>query len=291
VPVPTMIANKSARAMITAAINRRGSTEIRSLSFSGWLLAASHAGGLYGRQFIAVVLFLFDIDGTILRGSTAVHREAFAHAYRRVYGLPLSLDGVSAAGRTDTWLLAEPLRRQGMADADIWDRMPQAFDRMQEYVGKRVPDLRPNVLPGIPQVLAELDRRGELLGLLTGNLSGIAAAKMRAAGLARYFEVGGFGEESEIRAHLVPVAIAKAGERAGHPISPSNVVIIGDTPLDIEAGTQAGTRTAGVATGPYSVEDLARAGADLVLESLEDAQGAVEALVRLVGGAADDTPH
>lgn len=227
-------------------------------------------------------LFLFDIDGTILRGSTAVHREAFAHAYQQVYGLPLTLDGVSAAGRTDTWLLAEPLRRHGVPDAEIWPRMPQAFDRMQEYVDTRLPDLRPNLLPGVPEVLAELDRRGHLLGLLTGNLSGIAAAKLRAAGLARYFEVGGFGEESEIRTHLVPVAISKAAGRAGHSISPAEVVVIGDTPLDIEAGMEAGTRTAGVATGPFSADDLTRAGADLVLQSLADAQGAVEALLGLV---------
>ena len=44
-------------------------------------------------------LFLFDIDGTLLRGSAAVHRDSFAHAYRTVYGLPLDLDGISAAGQ------------------------------------------------------------------------------------------------------------------------------------------------------------------------------------------------
>lgn len=160
--------------------------------------------------------------------------------------------------------------------------MPAAFDRMQTYVEANLPDLREKVLPGVREVLAELDRRGQLLGLLTGNLSRIAAAKMRAAGLVRFFDVGGFGEESEIRAALVPVAISKAEERAGRDIPPERVAVIGDTPLDIEAGKEAGTRTVGVATGPYSVAELQGAGADLALESLADAWDAVEALLRLV---------
>lgn len=162
--------------------------------------------------------------------------------------------------------------------------MPDAFEQMQRYVESRPADLRQNVLPGIRAVLHELDTRGHLLGLLTGNLSRIALAKMRGAGLARYFDVGGFGEESEIRSKLVPVAIAKAEEKAGFGIPPRHVVVIGDTPLDIEAGRAAGTRTAGVATGPFTTEELRAAGADVALESLAD-PSAADALSRLVAGA------
>lgn len=245
-------------------------------------------------------LFLFDIDGTLLRGSTPVHRDAFGHAYRTVYGLSLDLDGVSAAGRTDTWLLAAPLRRHGMRDEEIWARMPAAFEAMEAYVDQHLGDLRDRLLPGVPEVLRELHERGQLLGLLTGNLAGIAMAKMRKAGLARYFDTGGFGEESEIRAHLVPVALAKAAETlriggetrrsmrwterfagAGHAIPPNHAVVIGDTPLDIEAGHIAGTRTVGVATGPFTVEQLQAEGADLVLPSFEDAKASSEALMAL----------
>src|SRR5919202_6313087 len=157
-------------------------------------------------------LFLFDIDGTLLKGSTAIHRDAFAHAYRTVYGLPLSLEGVSAAGRTDTWLLAEPLRRHGVDEDRIWESMPRAFAVMEQYVEEHLGDLRPYLLPGAAEVFAGLHGRGHLLGLLTGNLMRIALAKMRHAELLQYVDTGGFGEESEVRAHLVPVALAKAGE-------------------------------------------------------------------------------
>lgn len=216
-------------------------------------------------------LFLFDIDGTLIRGGTPAHREAFAHAFRTVYDLNLNLDGVAAGGRTDTWLLAEPLRRHGLSDDQIWRHMRRAFDVMEDYVDEHLGDLRDRVLPGVPELLEQLHARGQLLGLLTGNLARVAMAKMRHAGLARYFDTGGFGEESEVRAHLVPVALAKAGELAGHAIPPHRAVIVGDTPLDVEAGQIAGTKTVAVATGPYSYDRLLTCGADLVLPSLQDA--------------------
>jgi phosphoglycolate phosphatase len=227
-------------------------------------------------------LFLFDIDGTLLKGSTRVHRDAFAHAFRSVYGLPLSLDEVQAAGRTDRWLLHEVLRRHGMPEAEVDARMPEAFAVMEAYVDEHLDDLRRFVLPGVPDLLAALDEAGCLLGLLTGNLSRIAFAKMRHAGLARYFDTGGFGEESATRADLVPVAIAKAGEKVGCRIAPAEAAVIGDTPLDVEAGKAHGTRTVGVATGPFTVDQLRDSGADLTLASFQPAGAAAGALLTLM---------
>jgi len=212
-----------------------------------------------------------------------VHREAFRHAFETVYGLPLSLDGVPAAGRTDTWLLLEALRRAGVEEQQARALMPRAFVAMQNYADAYLGDLRGNVLPGILEVLAGLHDAGQMLGLLTGNLSRIAMAKMRHAGLAAYFDTGGFGEESDVRAHLVPVALRHASERAGHTISPKHAVIIGDTPFDIEAGATHGTRTVGVATGPFDEDQLRAAGADLVLPSFAEVKRSVEALLGLAG--------
>lgn len=235
-----------------------------------------------GPQFDALPqLFLFDIDGTILRGGTVVHRDAFAHVFRTVYDLPLTLDTVIAAGRTDTWLLVEPLRRSGLPDADIWARMQLAFTVMAEYVEEHIADMRESVLPGVPEVLARLREMGYLLGLLTGNLSRIARAKMQRAGLAEYFSTGGFGEESMDRPDLVPVALEHATQTYGMPLRAGQTVLIGDTPLDVEAGRAHGALTCGVATGRFSTDALRAAGADLVLESLADAESAVEALLRV----------
>ncbi|HEX8918931.1 MAG TPA: HAD family hydrolase [Chloroflexota bacterium] len=226
-------------------------------------------------------LFLFDIDGTLIKTGTSVHRDAFVRAFRQVYGLELDLSGISPAGRTDRWLLHEALRRQGFAEERIQERLAEAFELMGDWVEQHQTDLRERVLPGVPEVLQHLNAHGQWLGLLTGNIARVGRAKVRHAGLEQYFDTGGFGEESEIRADLIPVALHKAGTARGEPIPPHRAVVIGDTPLDIEAGQIAGTRTVGVATGPYTTEDLEQAGADLVLPSLAGHQEVVDLLLRL----------
>lgn len=213
-------------------------------------------------------LILFDIDGTLIRAGTEVHRASFAHAYRAIYGLELSLDGVAAAGRTDTWLLHEALRRGGVDEGTALRSMSAAFDAMCEYVDRELGDLRGKVLPGVAECLRELHANDALLGLLTGNLERIAHAKMRAAGLDGYFDMGAFGEESAWRPDLVPVALRKAAERSGAMIDPRAAVVVGDTPFDIEAGKVHGVKTCGVATGVIGSEELLAAEPDLVLESL-----------------------
>jgi phosphoglycolate phosphatase len=159
--------------------------------------------------------------------------------------------------------------------------MPEAFAVMQVYTEEHLGDLRGCVLPGVTAVLDGLRSRGYLLGLLTGNLSRIAWAKMRHAGLDGYFQFGGFGEESEVRAHLVPVALAAATHLFGRPIPAEHAVLIGDTPHDIEAGKAHGTKTAGVATGMSSIESLIEAGADVVMPSFEDTDRALVSLMQL----------
>jgi phosphoglycolate phosphatase-like HAD superfamily hydrolase len=221
-------------------------------------------------------LVLFDIDGTLIRAGTEVHRASFAHAYRTVYGVDCSLDGVPAGGRTDTWLLAEPLRRQGWFDEAIGERRAEAFAVMCDYVDEHLSDLRHCVLPGVAECLNALSARDDItLGLLTGNVERIARAKLRACGLDRYFETGGFGEESEVRADLVRVALRKADN-----IPAAQCLIVGDTPLDVEAGRAHGTITCAVATGIVAFDDLLACGAHLVLQSLEGAAGELLAVLR-----------
>ncbi|MGI8825704.1 MAG: HAD family hydrolase [Chloroflexota bacterium] len=214
-------------------------------------------------------MYLFDIDGTLLRGATGVHREAFSHVCSAVYGLNLSLDGIVTAGRTDSWIFAEVLRLHGVAEDVISAGMRTAFEVMVKYVQEKPCDLTHTVLPGVRDVLDGLRREGRVLGLLTGNLSGIAWTKLAQADIAKYFTGGGFGEESADRAHLVPIALAHVERIAGIRVRPQDTVVIGDTPLDIDAGRRAGTHTVAVATGPYDLDALKVSGADLVLPSFE----------------------
>jgi phosphoglycolate phosphatase len=56
-------------------------------------------------------------------------------------------------------------------------------------------------------------------------------------------------------------------------------VLIGDTPLDIEAARLTGARSVGVASGSFTVADLAAAGADVVLPDLADTPAVLAAII------------
>jgi phosphoglycolate phosphatase len=73
-------------------------------------------------------------------------------------------------------------------------------------------------------------------------------------------------------------AIATAGTLRGAEPARDEVLVVGDTPNDITSAHDAGATAVGVASGHYSADELRDAGADLVLDSLED-----PALERLLG--------
>jgi phosphoglycolate phosphatase-like HAD superfamily hydrolase len=84
-----------------------------------------------------------------------------------------------------------------------------------------------------------------------------------------YFAFGGFGSDSENRTELVRRAAEKAAAITGNAVPPSDVFVIGDTPLDVDAGLTAGFKTIGVGTGSYSTDELLRAGALLAIPDFE----------------------
>ena len=61
-----------------------------------------------------------------------------------------------------------------------------------------------------------------------------------------------------------------AEEELGVTLAGEDLVVIGDTPADIECGRSLGVRAIGVATGSYTVEELMRCGAYAAFETLAD---------------------
>ena len=117
-------------------------------------------------------------------------------------------------------------------------------------------------------------------GLLTGNIPANARVKLGAVGLDGLvdFDIGGYGADHRIRSELVAIACERAERKLGVSVPSSRAVLVGDTPLDVAAAHAGGARAIGVATGPFSVQELEEAGADAVLPDLRDP----ERLVSLV---------
>jgi phosphoglycolate phosphatase len=133
-------------------------------------------------------------------------------------------------------------------------------------------------LPGAIQALAALAAAGGngaggvIQALLTGNIRALAEVKLGALGLTSHLDldVGAYGDVHEVRSELVGPARRQAALAYGADFSGEATILVGDTPLDIEAALVTGARAVGVATGHFSVADLTAAGAHAVLPDLTD---------------------
>jgi phosphoglycolate phosphatase-like HAD superfamily hydrolase len=209
------------------------------------------------------VLLLFDIDGTLLRGATDAHRDAVQAALRSVYDLHHPADPhIDPAGRTDLEIARAILLRAGLAARHIDTGLPEFRAACAEqYARLCPPDLSQYVIPGVPELLAELAARPEVtLSLVTGNLEPIARLKLRRAGLGQYFAPGqgAFGSDAEDRTLLPGIARRRAGQD-GAPYPRPRTLVIGDTPRDIACARADRVRCFAVATGPVAADRLAEA--------------------------------
>ena len=214
-------------------------------------------------------LVLFDIDGTLLR-TEGVGVKAMLRAFTELHGdLGFSFEGMEIAGALDGLLFARLMERHGLpAHDEAHARFQRAY--RDELSRTLTPD-RVRRMPGAAELAHRLAGLGAATGLLTGNYAETAMIKIRAAGIdPQPFPFGAFGTDGPSRRHLTPVAIGRARAHHGRGFDPGRVTIIGDTPHDIDCAKAHGCRAIGVATGPYPVERLQSAGADLAVADLSD---------------------
>jgi phosphoglycolate phosphatase len=215
-------------------------------------------------------LVLFDIDGTMLHSHGAGSR-AMERVGRTLLGPDFSLAGIDFGGALDPWIYREALLRIGRCAAD------DDHERFHEaYVVELARELAegrplPSVLPGVAEALALLSTRPNVtLGLVTGNYARAAALKLRAAGIdPELFRIGAFGDDAPTRPDLVRLALERWAAAGAHA-HPDAVVVIGDTPRDVDCAHRNGCRCLAVATGRHSRQALIDAGADFVADDLSD---------------------
>lgn len=225
-------------------------------------------------------LVLFDIDGTIL-WSDGAGRRAMTRALMSVFGT--SGDSTYRYdGKTDMQIVRDLMRAEGHDDASIDARMTSLLG---DYVAGLHEELRSGEthierFGGVMELLEALEARSDRrIGLLTGNIEVGAHAKLRAVGIdPSRFSICAFGSDHEVRAELPAIAQQRAFDRLGLRVEGDAIVIIGDTPADIECGRAIGARPIAVATGRYSVEELAEHGPVAVFPDLSDTQAVMRAI-------------
>lgn len=204
--------------------------------------------------------------------------RAMASAFEDVFGVRQGLAGIPMAGRTDAWILEQAVTaHQVSVDAARAESFRESYlVKLSSEVHE--PGPRKGIMPGVRELLDQLtDRDDVYLALLTGNLEGGARVKLEYFDLWRYFQCGAFGDEVRDRNALLHVALERV-KTCGGPLSPSEIVVIGDTPLDVAVAKAGGARSIAVATGGYDAATLAATGADVVLENFSDLPATLTAL-------------
>jgi phosphoglycolate phosphatase-like HAD superfamily hydrolase len=224
-------------------------------------------------------LYLFDIDNTLLNSGGA-GAKAMTLAFEEIFGVADAFVGIEYTGRSDIAIFRDGALAHGL---DVNGQFPELLARFREAYFRVLPQtLRQNpgrVMPGMPEVLAALEATpGAHMGLATGNFSLSARLKLEYYGLERFFQTGGFGEDSDERAEIVARAIERVAALAADA-GPHSTFVIGDTPLDVAAALANGVVAVGVATGTFSVDALKEAGAGLVFPDFSRWQDVMAALL------------
>jgi phosphoglycolate phosphatase-like HAD superfamily hydrolase len=112
----------------------------------------------------------------------------------------------------------------------------------------------------------------------------LAEVKLAAIGLRYPLDlcIGAYGDDHEDRTQLIHLARRRACAVYGSAstnFSGTATIVVGDTPLDIEAALAANARAVGVATGGYSAKALKEAGAHAVLTDLTNTAAVLSALL------------
>jgi len=222
---------------------------------------------------------LLDIDGTLIRTGRAGSR-AMNRAFEDLFGIAGAFDSVVMAGRTDRWILNDAAARAGVdLSGDNFHRFRERyFVRLTDALREPAPGK--GVLPGVRRLLESLDTRDDVFcALLTGNGEDGARIKLQHFDIWKFFRCGAYGDDVTDRNHLFDIAMDRA-QACGIPrVHPSDVVIVGDTVLDVACAKAAGARSMAVATGPSDIDTLRKSGADVVVRDLNDS----EAFFRMLG--------
>jgi phosphoglycolate phosphatase-like HAD superfamily hydrolase len=221
---------------------------------------------------------LFDIDGTLVT-TGGVGRRAVERAFAHQHGRPDACSQVRFDGMTDRSIMRLGLEAIGVdaTDAAIDALLVTYLAELQAELLLSNPESY-RVHAGVHEAIAAAAGRGMALGLGTGNIEHGARLKLGHVGLYHHFSFGGFGSDHELRVELIRRGAERGAARLGRPLAACRVLVIGDTPKDIDAARGIGAESLGVGTGSFTAAQLREHGASFAFDHLA-APGALAALL------------
>lgn len=216
----------------------------------------------------------FDIDGTLIR-TGGVSVKAFARAGQTAFNVSEGVDRINFAGRTDTSLVREFFSLHQIEPSPANFR--HFFDAYVFWLDHLLPQHRGHVCAGVLPFIGELRqlRPPPLLGLLTGNIRLGAELKLRHYRLWEHFTTGAFGDDHEKRDQIAVIARQRAARLLRKTdLCGDQILVIGDTPFDIQCGRAIGAKVLTVTTGGATRSQLATHRPDWLVNDLREIKAA-----------------
>ncbi|HVY28887.1 MAG TPA: HAD family hydrolase [Polyangiaceae bacterium] len=223
-------------------------------------------------------VLLFDVDGTLV-SLGGVGRRAFERTFARLHGRADILAQVRFDGATDRATTRTLLELIGAPATD-----PDIDAILAAYLGELQVEIARSsasafvVHPGVERAVHASRQRGAAVGLGTGNIREGARLKLECVNLFHHFDFGGFGDDHELRVELIRRGAERGAARLGRPLPECRVLVIGDTPKDVDAARGIGAESLGVGTGSFTAQQLLDHGATYAFDDLT-AAGALNALL------------
>jgi len=215
-------------------------------------------------------LIIFDLDQTLV-DFIAVHDRAAQELFKQYFGADAKLTEIDFAGKSLIDNFTELAALKGIPADKIKNNSREILERYEQIFGKLIPDdANSFVLPGVKDLLEYLSKTDSLIVLYTGDSPGIVNQVFRVTGLDKYFLFAVYGTDAESRAGMIRLAIDRAEKISGKTFKDKEIVIIGDSIRDIDAGKEFNALTIAVATGFHSENELAKHRPDFLFRSLED---------------------
>ncbi len=201
-------------------------------------------------------LIIFDLDGTLIDSSEdiawAANRtlEAFGYGRRPIPAIKEHIG----------WGV-KPLLEKLMPDEGA-ETITEARERFLEFYGDHL--LVDTVMyQGVEETLRHFTGLDKLMAIITNKPVGLTKRILDDLGIAPHFKMV-LGGDSLVNKKPHPEPVEKTLKVLG--VEPSRTVIVGDSPVDCEAGKAAGTNTIGVSYGFRGRRELLDAGCGLIID-------------------------
>ena len=204
-------------------------------------------------------IYLFDLDGTLTNPKLGITR-----------GLQFALKFFGIAVSDPSQLekfIGPPLRQTFSEEFGLSKESAEiAVQKYREYYGAT--GLYQNeVYKEIPELLAKLKEKGKILAVATSKPTIYAIQVLEHFGLLEFFAVvsgSEFDGTRDSKSEVIKYALSQLG------VSGERVVMIGDRMYDIIGAKEIGIKSIGVTYGFGTYEELKKAGADKIVDRVEE---------------------